>query len=68
MGGAGIPGRSRVDPPPSPDCCPQRQRNCLKTTVATQTFDFACGLSHCAVGFTGINFANFTQRPLTVPF
>ena len=31
-----------------------------------QTFDFARGLLHCAPGYTGINFANFTQRPLTV--
>ncbi len=37
-----------------------------KTAKLTQTFDFACGLLHCAPGVTGINFANFTQRPLTV--
>jgi hypothetical protein len=44
-----------------------RQRICHKTSVLTQTFDFAWTLSHCALSFTGINFANFTQRPLTVP-
>src|SRR5471032_3456318 len=44
-----------------------RQRNCHKTSTLTQTFDFACGLLHCAPSLTGINFANFTQRPLTVP-
>ena len=31
-----------------------------------QTFDFARGLLHCVPGETGINFSNFTQRPLTV--
>lgn len=40
--------------------------NLRKTGKLTQTFDFACGLLHCAPGFTGINFANFTQRPLAV--
>lgn len=40
--------------------------NPRKTGKLTQTFDFACGLLHCAPGFTGINFANFTQRPLAV--
>ncbi|CAI8982329.1 hypothetical protein EMIT0194P_60239 [Pseudomonas serbica] len=54
-------------PDSTPAGCPQRQRICHKTGALTQTFDFACGLSHCAVGLTGINFANFTQRPLTVP-
>jgi len=43
-----------------------RQTICKKTCKLTQTFDFACGLLHCAPGVTGINFANFTQRPLTV--
>ncbi|MDR3451938.1 MAG: DnaA regulatory inactivator Hda, partial [Rhodoferax sp.] len=33
---------------------------------ATQTFDFAYGLLHCAAGVTGINFANFPKRPFTV--
>ena len=40
--------------------------NLHKSNKLTQTFDFACGLLHCAPGVTGINFANFTQRPLTV--
>ena len=40
--------------------------NLRKSNKLTQTFDFACGLLHCAPGVTGINFANFTQRPLTV--
>lgn len=40
--------------------------NLRKSTKLTQTFDFACGLLHCAPGVTGINFANFSQRPLTV--
>jgi hypothetical protein len=40
--------------------------NLRKSPKLTQTFDFACGLLHCAPGVTGINFANFTQRPLTV--
>ncbi|CAI8750209.1 hypothetical protein EMIT0P100_10177 [Pseudomonas sp. IT-P100] len=48
-------------------CHMRRQRNAHETSAITQTFDFAYGLSHCAVSFTGINFANFTQRPLTVP-
>ncbi len=40
--------------------------NLHKSNKLTQTFDFAWGLLHCAPGVTGINFANFTQRPLTV--
>ncbi|CAI8813810.1 hypothetical protein EMIT0P176_240024 [Pseudomonas sp. IT-P176] len=46
---------------------PRRERVWPDTGKLTQTFDFAYGLLHCAAGFTGINFANFTQRPLTVP-
>ncbi|CAI8835282.1 hypothetical protein EMIT0P12_20812 [Pseudomonas sp. IT-P12] len=44
----------------------RRHRRVRQSGAITQTFDFAYGLSHCAVSVTGINFANFTQRPLTV--
>ncbi|CAI8869858.1 hypothetical protein EMIT0373P_30301 [Pseudomonas chlororaphis] len=47
-------------------CHIHRQRTPRDFIRLTQTFDFACGLLHCAPGVTGINFANFTQRPLTV--
>ena len=42
------------------------QKNFIEFKTLTQTFDFARGLLHCAPGYTGINFANFTQRSLTV--
>jgi DnaA family protein len=57
---AGCPGSYRISLLVSPGCHMYRQRISHKTGALTQTFDFACGLSHCAVRFTGINFANFT--------
>ncbi len=47
-------------------CAGGPSNNLHKSNKLTQTFDFAWGLLHCAPGVTGINFANFTQRPLTV--
>ena len=46
---------------------PALKKKLMQSSTLTQTFDFVRGLLHCAPGYTGINFANFTQRPLTVP-
>ena len=45
---------------------PALKKKLMQSSTLTQTFDFVRGLLHCAPGYTGINFANFTQRPLTV--